>query len=313
MHALNYALLTFLSLFFIMLLRTCTNYSKIILKKNGQRETTDRLIVCSLLRMRVLGGVSSSVATKTTDNMLVLLLRFTGLLLTFDKLECESFTVAPVPSLKKCGYGYEKVFVSGVATRSAFCPHSSILVLSSKDPSSPSSPSFGIHDNNKKDDADVAAQSSTTSAQSKGATATFETITIPKTRTAASALSSESEGSSATATARSSKPPNSTSSPSATTENVGGEKKIYLTNVNDKKERNLFETLQNRTVHEDPHKVLPLAPPLSYDKFLTMQDKRVVVTIRYSGESGLRPFFLTAAKKLKLSVRIAQIVQRGTH
>jgi hypothetical protein len=45
----------------------------------------------------------------------------------------------------------------------------------------------------------------------------------------------------------------------------------------------------------------PLAPPLSYDKFLKMQDKRVVVTIRYSGESGLRPYFLTVAKKLKAS------------
>ncbi|KAL7559990.1 hypothetical protein ACA910_013170 [Epithemia clementina (nom. ined.)] len=32
-----------------------------------------------------------------------------------------------------------------------------------------------------------------------------------------------------------------------------------------------------------------------------MQDKRVVVTIRYSGDSGLKPFFLTVAKKLKAS------------
>jgi hypothetical protein len=47
--------------------------------------------------------------------------------------------------------------------------------------------------------------------------------------------------------------------------------------------------------------VQPLAPPLSYDKFLKMQDKRVVVTIRYSGESGLRPYFLTVARKLKAS------------
>jgi hypothetical protein len=51
----------------------------------------------------------------------------------------------------------------------------------------------------------------------------------------------------------------------------------------------------------DSDLVQPLAPPLSYDKFLRMQDKRVVVTIRYSGESGLRPYFLTVAKKLKAS------------
>ena len=43
------------------------------------------------------------------------------------------------------------------------------------------------------------------------------------------------------------------------------------------------------------------APPLSFQKFLTMQGKRVVVTIRYSGEAGLKPYFLTAAKKIKAS------------
>ena len=32
-----------------------------------------------------------------------------------------------------------------------------------------------------------------------------------------------------------------------------------------------------------------------------MQDKRVVVTIRYSGGAGLKPYFLTVAKKLKQS------------
>jgi hypothetical protein len=34
---------------------------------------------------------------------------------------------------------------------------------------------------------------------------------------------------------------------------------------------------------------------------LVMQDKRVVVTIIYSGEAGLKPYFLTVAKKLKAS------------
>lgn len=43
------------------------------------------------------------------------------------------------------------------------------------------------------------------------------------------------------------------------------------------------------------------APPLSFQKFLTMQGKRVVVSIRYSGEAGLKPYFLTAAKKIKAS------------
>ena len=43
------------------------------------------------------------------------------------------------------------------------------------------------------------------------------------------------------------------------------------------------------------------APPLSFSKFLTMQGKRVIVTIRYSGEAGLKPYFLTAAKKIKAS------------
>lgn len=45
------------------------------------------------------------------------------------------------------------------------------------------------------------------------------------------------------------------------------------------------------------------APPLSFQKFLTMQGKRVIVTIRYSGgeSAGLKPYFLTAAKKIKAS------------
>lgn len=46
---------------------------------------------------------------------------------------------------------------------------------------------------------------------------------------------------------------------------------------------------------------LPEAPAMSYGKFLTMQDKRAVVTIRYSGDAGLKPYFLTVAKKVKAS------------
>lgn len=41
------------------------------------------------------------------------------------------------------------------------------------------------------------------------------------------------------------------------------------------------------------------APPLSYQKYMTMQKKRVPVTIRYSAESGLKPYYLTVAKRVK--------------
>jgi hypothetical protein len=62
---------------------------------------------------------------------------------------------------------------------------------------------------------------------------------------------------------------------------------------------NNLDQLDNLTLIDDTDLVQVFAPPLSYDKFLKMQDKRVVVTIRYSGASGLRPYFLTVAKKLK--------------
>lgn len=44
---------------------------------------------------------------------------------------------------------------------------------------------------------------------------------------------------------------------------------------------------------------LPSSPPLTFEKFVTMQGKRVPVEMRYSTQSGLRPFFLTVAKKIK--------------
>ena len=47
--------------------------------------------------------------------------------------------------------------------------------------------------------------------------------------------------------------------------------------------------------------LLPEAPPLTYQKFLTMQEKRAVVLIRYSSDAALKPYFLTVAKKLKAS------------
>ena len=44
----------------------------------------------------------------------------------------------------------------------------------------------------------------------------------------------------------------------------------------------------------------PSSPPLTFEKYLTMSNKRVPVEIRYnSQQSGLRPFFLTVAKKVK--------------
>jgi hypothetical protein len=51
----------------------------------------------------------------------------------------------------------------------------------------------------------------------------------------------------------------------------------------------------------DPSQLLPEAPPLSYSKFLTMQSKRAIVSVRYSSEAGLKPYFLTVAKKIKAS------------
>jgi hypothetical protein len=64
-----------------------------------------------------------------------------------------------------------------------------------------------------------------------------------------------------------------------------------------------FEKLDklNMTIPDTTSSELPTAPHLSFDKFLVMQDKRVVVTIIYSGEAGLKPYFLTVAKKLKAS------------
>ncbi|KAL3804329.1 hypothetical protein HJC23_011257 [Cyclotella cryptica] len=44
---------------------------------------------------------------------------------------------------------------------------------------------------------------------------------------------------------------------------------------------------------------MPLAPMMTFQKFLTMQEKRVKVTIRYSAGSGLRPFYLTVASRIK--------------
>jgi len=44
---------------------------------------------------------------------------------------------------------------------------------------------------------------------------------------------------------------------------------------------------------------MPFAPMMTYQKYLTMQEKRVKVTIRYSAEAGLRPFYLTVVNRIK--------------
>ncbi|KAL7457884.1 hypothetical protein ACHAWC_010448 [Mediolabrus comicus] len=49
----------------------------------------------------------------------------------------------------------------------------------------------------------------------------------------------------------------------------------------------------------DDGKFIPEAPMMTYQKYLTMQEKRVKVTIRYSSSAGLRPFYLTVADQIK--------------
>jgi hypothetical protein len=53
----------------------------------------------------------------------------------------------------------------------------------------------------------------------------------------------------------------------------------------------------NFTLQHDDQ--FPLAPHLTFQKFLTMQEKRVVVTFRYTDLPYLKPYFLTFASKLK--------------
>ena len=58
--------------------------------------------------------------------------------------------------------------------------------------------------------------------------------------------------------------------------------------------------VQQPPPQEFPSSQLPSSPPLTFEKYLTMSNKRVPVEIRYdSQQSGLRPFFLTVAKKVK--------------
>lgn len=77
---------------------------------------------------------------------------------------------------------------------------------------------------------------------------------------------------------------------------------VFSSNVAINGDHHPFQLLDGvDTVAPNPEELMPEAPPISYTKFLTMQEKRTVVTIRYSGDAGLKPYFLTMAKKLKTS------------
>ena len=56
---------------------------------------------------------------------------------------------------------------------------------------------------------------------------------------------------------------------------------------------------EQQLLTDEEGKFMPEAPMMTYQKYLTMQEKRVKVTIRYSASSGLRPFYLTVADKIK--------------
>ena len=60
-----------------------------------------------------------------------------------------------------------------------------------------------------------------------------------------------------------------------------------------------LEELSYEQFTDEDGKFMPEAPMMTYQKYLTMQEKRVKVTIRYSASSGLRPFYLTVADKIK--------------
>ena len=60
-----------------------------------------------------------------------------------------------------------------------------------------------------------------------------------------------------------------------------------------------LEELSYEQFTDEEGKFMPEAPMMTYQKYLTMQEKRVKVTIRYSASSGLRPFYLTVADKIK--------------
>lgn len=61
----------------------------------------------------------------------------------------------------------------------------------------------------------------------------------------------------------------------------------------------LEELSYEQLTDDEEGKFMPEAPMMTYQKYLTMQEKRVKVTIRYSASAGLRPFYLTVADRIK--------------
>lgn len=76
-----------------------------------------------------------------------------------------------------------------------------------------------------------------------------------------------------------------------------------------------MSNIDSNSTSVDLMDVIPIpSPPLSYPKYLTMQERRVIVTVRYTNGCGLKPYFLTVAKKIKQSypdVMIERILLYG--
>jgi len=70
----------------------------------------------------------------------------------------------------------------------------------------------------------------------------------------------------------------------------------------DHDDNNTSDANTDTDTNTDTNINMPLiAQQLNFEKFMNMQDKRVVVTIRYSGDSGLEPYYLTVGKKIRSS------------
>jgi len=81
-------------------------------------------------------------------------------------------------------------------------------------------------------------------------------------------------------------PSKSTSAPTSTSSDAASV---------EEQSRNVLE-MENEALGPDG---MPFAPMMTYQKYLTMQEKRVKVAIRYSASAGLRPFYLTVANRIK--------------
>jgi len=73
------------------------------------------------------------------------------------------------------------------------------------------------------------------------------------------------------------------------------ENDIVLRNFTDKAPQQVQLQLQQQQQQD----MMPDAPHLTFEKYLTMQEKRVVVSFRFTEVPYLRPYFLTFSSKLK--------------